>query len=106
MSPMDRHQDHAKKWGNTGMQAETCSVPVEHTSISHEVRPIQNEQKKASLGGDAAEGHTLIDLIEAVGDVTEDENEIVATVIHMLESGRVRLSGEWEDCAEGHRASA
>jgi hypothetical protein len=33
---------------------------------------------------------TLGDLIEAVVEVSEDEREAVAVVVHLLESGRVR----------------
>ena len=88
------------------MPAETRSVPVEHTSISHEVQPFHDPLRNSFLGGDGLEGHALIDLIEAVGEVTDDENEIVATVIHMLESGRVRIWGEWGESNEEHRVSA
>ena len=88
------------------MPAETCSVPVEHTSISYEVSPRESAQRKPSLDGNSQEELNFMDLIEAVGEVTEDETEIVATVIHMLESGRVRLCGEWNDLTEEHRAIA
>ncbi|HVN40609.1 MAG TPA: hypothetical protein VMW19_20785 [Myxococcota bacterium] len=33
---------------------------------------------------------TLGGLVEAVIDVSEDEREVVAVVVHLLESGRVR----------------
>ena len=38
---------------------------------------------------------TLLELVEAVTEITEDETEIVATVLHMLESGSVRLCGNF-----------
>lgn len=38
---------------------------------------------------------TLLDLVRAIGEVTNDDREIVATVLHMLRSGRVRLSGNF-----------
>ena len=38
---------------------------------------------------------TLLDLVRVVGEVTDDDREIVATVLHMLRSGRVRLSGSF-----------
>ncbi len=38
---------------------------------------------------------TLLDLVRSVSDVTDDEAEIVATVVHMLKSGRVRLCGNF-----------
>lgn len=36
---------------------------------------------------------TLLDLVEAVSDVSSNEQEVVATIVHMLRSGRVRLTG-------------
>ena len=36
---------------------------------------------------------TLLELVQAVAEVTEDEHEVVATVLHLLRSGRVRLTG-------------
>lgn len=40
---------------------------------------------------------TLLELVDAVNDVTENESEVVATVQHMLQSGRVRLCGSFRD---------
>jgi len=42
-------------------------------------------------------GVTLLELIEAVGSTSADDNEIVATVISMLRNGRVRLCGSFRD---------
>ena len=36
---------------------------------------------------------TLLALVEAVGDASNSEQEVVATVSHMLRSGKVRLIG-------------
>ena len=36
---------------------------------------------------------TLLALVEAVSDVSNDEREVVATVAHMLRSGTVKLTG-------------
>lgn len=36
---------------------------------------------------------TLLDLVRAVAEATEDEGEVVATVLHLLRSGSVRLTG-------------
>ncbi len=36
---------------------------------------------------------TLLDLVEAVGDVSDNEREVVATVTHMIRTGKVRLIG-------------
>lgn len=45
-----------------------------------------------------ADGHvhtTLLELVRTIGEITDDEKEIVATVIQMLRSGCVRLSGNF-----------
>lgn len=42
---------------------------------------------------------TLLDLVRAVSEETSDEREVVATVLHLLRSGRVRLVGSFR----GHR---
>lgn len=38
-------------------------------------------------------GVTLLELVSAICDITDDEEEILATVYHLLESGTVRLCG-------------
>jgi len=38
---------------------------------------------------------TLLELVEAVSSVTDDDDEVVATVSHMLRSGTVTLSGNF-----------
>ncbi len=38
---------------------------------------------------------TLLDLVRTVGEITDDEAEIVATVLHMLRSGTVKLTGNF-----------
>jgi len=38
---------------------------------------------------------TLLELVRAISEVTEDEREIVATVLHMLETGQARLCGNF-----------
>lgn len=40
---------------------------------------------------------TLLELVRSVGEVTEDDREVVATVLHMLRSGSVRLCGCMRD---------
>jgi len=40
---------------------------------------------------------TLLDLVQVIGEVTEDEREVVATVLHLLRDGRVRLVGNFRD---------
>ncbi len=38
---------------------------------------------------------TLLELVGAICDVTEDDKEVVATVVQMLQSGTVRLRGNF-----------
>ncbi len=40
---------------------------------------------------------TLLELVGAICDVTEDDKEVVATVVQMLQSGTVRLRGNFRD---------
>ena len=40
---------------------------------------------------------TLLELIDAVSEVTDDEKEVIATVQWMLRSGRIRLVGTFRD---------
>jgi len=40
---------------------------------------------------------TLLELVRAVSETTDDDAEVVATVAHMLRSGRVRLCGTFRD---------
>ena len=37
---------------------------------------------------------TLLDVIQAVSDVAENDQEIIATVVHLISSGQVRLCDE------------
>lgn len=37
---------------------------------------------------------TLAELLGVLAEITDDEDEIVATLLHMVEGGRVRLIGE------------
>ena len=42
---------------------------------------------------------TLLELVRVIGEVTSDDREVVATVQHMLETGRVQLTGNFRDVA-------
>jgi hypothetical protein len=37
---------------------------------------------------------TLLNVIQAVSDVAENDQEIIATVVHLISSGQVRLCDE------------
>jgi hypothetical protein len=59
------------------------------------VRQIQ--QQIGFAEAPEAERCTLLELVKAVGEITRDDHEVVATVIHMLRSGSVRLNGNFHD---------
>lgn len=41
---------------------------------------------------------TLLEVVRVLGEITNDEREIVATVLWMLSSGRIKLCGNFRDC--------
>lgn len=66
----------------------SIAIPVDHVPMIHEI---------PTNPSNAPEPVTLLELIEAVSEVSESEQEILATVTYMLNSGRVRLSGSFRD---------
>jgi len=40
---------------------------------------------------------TLLELVSALSDVSDDDREIVAAVLYMLKAGHVRLCGNFRD---------
>lgn len=40
---------------------------------------------------------TLLELVEAVSEVSDTEQEVLATVTYMLRSGRIQLAGSFRD---------
>lgn len=40
---------------------------------------------------------TLLELVRALGEITDDEAELVATVLSLLRSGQVRLCGNFRN---------
>ncbi len=53
------------------------------------------DQKAAEVAGTLGHDVTLLELVTAVCDVTKDDREVVATVVHMLHSGEVKLCGNF-----------
>ena len=45
--------------------------------------------------GNARERLTLLELVETVSEITDDDAEVVATVMHMIRSGVVELCGNF-----------
>ena len=56
------------------------------------IRKLPNVEPQ--VHGEAVET-TLLELVQTVGELTPDDREVVATVIEMLRSGRVRLIGNF-----------
>ena len=40
---------------------------------------------------------TLLELVQTVGELTDDDREVVQTVVELLRSGRVRLIGNFRN---------
>lgn len=64
------------------------SQTITSTEINQHLTTYQDEESREV---------TLHELIDAVTEVSENEHEVVATVTHMLNSGRVRLSSNFRD---------
>jgi hypothetical protein len=50
---------------------------------------------RETLAKDEVVETTLLELVQTLGELTHDDREVVATVIEMLRSGRVRLTGNF-----------
>jgi len=70
------------------MSHSSIAVPVDHIPVVHEIQTDSAEESRSM---------TLLELVEAVSEVAETENEVLATVAYMLNSGRVRLAGNFRD---------
>ena len=64
------------------------TIPIDHFPATHEIE---------TNPGDESQPVTLLELVEAVSDFSESEQEVLATVIYMLNSGCVRLYGSFRD---------
>ncbi len=53
------------------------------------------ESLRSIPGGVAVTETTLLELVCVVGEHAASEAEVVATVVHLVRSGRVRLSGNF-----------
>jgi hypothetical protein len=65
------------------------TIPIEHHPMIHSVDSSPETEESRQF--------TLLEVIEAVSEVTDDEQEVIATVKWMLQSGRVRLVGTFRD---------
>jgi hypothetical protein len=58
--------------------------------------PIPEHRIRRALSGpDAPLATTLLDLVRVVGEVTDDDREVVATIRYLLRTGRVVLCGSF-----------
>ncbi len=64
-------------------------------ALHHAPESLVNQ---AQSGGEPL-ATTLLALVEAVSDASNSEQEVVATVSHMLRSGKVRLIGCFRDAS-------
>ncbi len=70
----------------------SVSIQVEHFCQVHEVETFLDP-----LAEEAPEEVSLFELVEAVAEYSDSEQEVVATVMHMLRSGRVQLRGSYPE---------
>jgi hypothetical protein len=61
------------------------------------VNPIPRRTRRRLGWGGRPIDTTLLELIETIAEDTDDDREIVATVLYMLRAGRVRLIGNFRD---------
>ena len=70
------------------MASASTVIPIDHQPTVHEIDTRPDLEPRSI---------TLLELIDAVSEVSENEQEVVATVTYMLESGRIRLAGGLDD---------
>ena len=66
----------------------SIAIPVDHVPVVHEIDTGSTDEARSM---------TLLELVDAVSEVADTENEVLATVAYMLNSGRVRLAGNFRD---------
>lgn len=70
----------------------SVSIPVEHLCQVYEVETLRDPD-----AAEKPEEVSLFELVEAVAEYSDSEREVVATVMHMLRSGRVQLRGSYPE---------
>ncbi len=60
-------------------------ITIEHEPAIHEIRPAPRRSEPEL---------TLLELVTAVSEVSDSEQEVLATVSYMLRSGRIRLASD------------
>ena len=64
----------------------TRTIPIEHHVMVHEIETATDDETRPL---------TLMELVDTVGEVAENEEEVLATVSYMLKSGRVHLANNY-----------
>ena len=68
-------------------------LPLQDTGFQALPRELESAAVSVQLSqDDQPHDCTLLEVMMAVSEVTEDDAEVLATVSHMLKSGRVRLT--------------
>jgi hypothetical protein len=83
-----RETDHQRAERTSSMSQASIAIPVDHHTVIHEIQTNPSDEPQSV---------TLLELVKAVSEVSDSEREILATVTYMLNSGRVRLSGNFRD---------
>jgi len=69
---------------------------VLHRAIIRGSGPRVLESEHYKEGPTMTQNMTLLDLVDAVSDQTQNETETIATVVYLVNSGRVRLCGNFK----------
>jgi len=67
------------------------------TAAASPVLAREIQKRAGRLDASEVERCTLLELVEAVSEVTSDDIEVVATVVEMLRSGSVCLMGTFHN---------
>jgi hypothetical protein len=54
----------------------------------------------ATLSGTSPADVTLLELVRVLGELTDDDREVVTVALHMIRSGSVRLCGSFRGQVE------
>ena len=69
-------------------QPACVSVPVEHFRRVHEIETSRDVEPDEV---------TFFELVEAVSEYSRSEQEVIETVMYMLRSGHVQLTGDYQE---------
>lgn len=61
------------------------------------VKTIGSDTRRRLRQGNESVDTTLLDLVGVIAEEAQDDREVVATVLYLLRSGRVRLIGNFRN---------